>query len=453
VRQTYKRMPPRNPPDKEKSMNRSLCLLVALAACLGSAFAADENVVFRSDVALVRVDVQVVDRDNRAITGLRVDDFLLREDGKSQQIRNFASENLPLDLLVLLDVSASMRPHVQRIADASRQAMRVLRDDDRVAIMVFDRATRVRLPFRSSRQEVQREFDNLLRQETFRGGTDITGALYDAASYVSTNARRDARRAVVILTDDQTERERDEDGVSRSLARADTVVSALIAPDAMANRSARYPQSGGGMGGGGGLGGIIFGRPRGPYGNRGPNTAGPRTHSAGTSEIARRSGGDSMRVDDAYALEDTLTRIRQRYALHFLLPAGVRAGEERSLSVALNDAALRRYPSAELRYRRMYYVPSGTRYRPPDSEPATISSVPTGTSAGTPSGPRRVAVSQPDGSNSGPLLIPGPASDSQASRPAAAQTSAPPPAANSSDSQSTAPRPGGWRRVKPGEQP
>ena len=46
---------------------------------------------------------------------------------------------------------------------------------------MFDRATRVRMPFRSGPSEAQREFDNLLRHETFSGGTDITRALLDAA--------------------------------------------------------------------------------------------------------------------------------------------------------------------------------------------------------------------------------------------------------------------------------
>ncbi len=80
------------------------------------------------------------------------------------------------------------------------------------------------------------------------------------------------------------------------------------------------------MGLGGPLGGIILGRRGGgPYGGRGPGgTGGNRTQSAGTDEIARRSGGDNMSVDDASALETTLARIRQRYALHFNVPAGVK---------------------------------------------------------------------------------------------------------------------------------
>src|SRR4051812_17219033 len=125
-------------------MTRLGCSFLTTVTCASwMARADDTNVVFRSDVSLFRVDAQVVDRGNRAITGLRADDFILREEGRVQQIRNFASEDMPLDVLFLLDVSASMRPHVQRIADAAHEALRVLSDEDRFGIIVFDRMARV----------------------------------------------------------------------------------------------------------------------------------------------------------------------------------------------------------------------------------------------------------------------------------------------------------------------
>src|ERR1700730_9483967 len=345
------------------SIRRS-CLLAMVAAVAATA---GDDVVFRSDVSLVRVDTQVLDRDNRTITGLRAAAFVLRENGQPQQIRNFGTENFPVDVVLLLDVSASMRPHVERIASAAHQALRVLKDDDRIAIMVFDRSSRIRLRFRSSREDVEREFESLLDQETFNGGTDIKRGILDAADYIVREARPNARRAIVVLTDDQTERNRDVEGVSRALTRADAVLSLLLGPDAMAyghpgaGRGRRgggtWPggSSGGGTwpGAGGPLGGIILGR-RGPYGGRGPGgpggpvMIGGHTSSAGTEEFARRSGGDTMPVDDASALEMTLARIRQRYALHFNLPAGARPGEERGIEVALADAARQRYPGAEV---------------------------------------------------------------------------------------------------------
>jgi VWFA-related protein len=409
---------------------RSLCLLVIAAIVCSSAAVAGDEVVFRSDVSLVRVDTQVLDRDNRTITGLRAADFVLRENGQPQQIRNFGTEDFPLDVVLLLDVSASMRTHVERIASAAHQALRVLKDDDRIAIMVFDRSSRIRLRFRNSREDVERELESLLNQETFNGGTDITRGILDAADYIVREARPNARRAIVILTDDQTERNRDVEGVSRALTRADAVLSLLLAPDALAYRNqgaggghrggGTWPgggSSGGGWPGAGGpLGGIILGR-RGPYGGRGPGGGGPgrmggHTSSAGTEEIARRSGGDTMPVDDASALEMTLARIRQRYALHFNLPAGVKPGEERGVEVALTDAARQRYPGADLKYRRVYMVPAGSgatgsaaASTPAAEQPIAVSRQPVAATTDESDRPRlrrRPAVNQ-DGTREGPL--------------------------------------------------
>jgi VWFA-related protein len=318
----------------------------------------DQNVTFHSDVSLVRVDAQVVDSSNRPIIHLRASDFVLRLNGKQVPVQNFAADNMPIDVLFLLDVSGSMRPHVQRIADASGQALNQLTTNDRMGIMVFDRYTRVRLPFNSSKQEVQRGFDRLLREERFNGGTDITRAMLDAADYIGQHGRRDARRAIVILTDDQTEFDRDDVGVGRALANANAVMCALIAPDAMQyRRRGGGPFGGGpGMGGpglGGPLGGIIFGR-GGGYPGGGGGGGGQQQHSAGTSEIARDSGGDSMSVNDASALEDTLERLRQRYTLYFNLPEGVQAGEMGDVRVDLAPQSRGRFEDAEVHYRRMH---------------------------------------------------------------------------------------------------
>jgi VWFA-related protein len=421
-------------------------LSLALGGALLFAAPGDDDLVFRSDVSLVRVDAQVVDSSNRAITHLNAEDFSLRVNGKVVPIRNFASENMPVDVLFLLDVSASMRPHVQRIADASGQALTVLGKDDRMGIMVFDRSTRVRLSFNSSRQEVQRGFDRLLREERFNGGTDITRAMLDAADYIRREGRRDARRAIVILTDDATEFNRDDQGVGRALARADAVMCALIAPDA--TDYGRYPGGGGGQrrgtwgsgggGIGGGLPGVIFG-PRGGGGMGGGRypggggMGGAHTQSAGTAEIARESGGDSMSVNDASALEETLARLRQRYTLYFNLPEGVQPGGERNTEVALTASAGRRHPDAEVRYRRVSQgAGSGS-----DAAPMRVTRAPADSGYSTPSASssdtdlpstrrRRVAVNQ-DGSA---ISVPATDDDSPASPAKPASNSSPKPDPN-----------------------
>jgi len=328
-------------------------------------FANQDPVIYKSDVALTRIDAQVVDRDGRSVTGLQLEDFILRLNGKVLPIRNFASENMPIDILLLFDVSGSMRPHVERIASAAQQALDVLAAKDRVAIMVFDTSTRVRLPFRSSHSEVTSELDHLLRSERFNGGTRITHAMLDAAAYVQREARPDARRAIVILTDDETQDGEDEARVEAALARANAVLSFLQAPYELPGMNGggrpRGPWgSGGGWPGGGGLnipgtGPVILGRRgAGPYGGGDPS------HSAGTADIARDSGGDTMQVDEASALEDTLARLRQRYALYFYLPEGSGTAEQRNVHVDLSEQARLRFEQAEVRYRPVYLLGSAS---------------------------------------------------------------------------------------------
>jgi hypothetical protein len=229
--------------------------------------------------------------------------------------------------------------------------------------MVFDNFTRVRLSFRSSKSEINRGLSDVLNQERFNGGTQITHAMIAAAEYVQREARPEARRAIIILTDDGSQDARDDAGVERALAHADAVMSFLQAPDVMpqGRSGGGYPGRTGTTfpGGGGGLGGIILGGGgmgggRGRGGNRYPAGGGQGNHSAGTADIAKDSGGDTFPVDDASALEETLMRLRQRYALHFNSAEVSSSGAHRTLSVDLTDAARRRYPDAEIRYRRVY---------------------------------------------------------------------------------------------------
>lgn len=345
-----------------------------LLASLGLVAFAQDEVVFRSDTTLVRVDVQVLDQDNRAIQGLDAEAFVLREQGQVRAIKNFIREDMPIDLLFLIDVSGSMRPHVERMARAAEHALPSLRSEDRVAVMVFDRSSRLRMPFRDGHSEAQREFDNLLRSESFNGGTDITRALYDGARFMKKQARTDARRAIVLLTDDQTEFASDEWGVLRALQDAQTVMSVLLVPAGIIRSGGGIPRSGGGWGGGG-WGGVIIHGPRIPGGRPGgPVGRGGRGQAAGSATIAEESGGDSMQADESSALDTTLNRLRQRYGLHFNLPAGVKQGDRRTIEVALEERVKLRFPGATLRYRHSYVAAASSGSGAPEEE--TLEAVP-----------------------------------------------------------------------------
>ena len=75
-----------------------------------------------------------------------------------------------------------------------------------------------------------------------------------------------------------------------------------------------------------------------------------------------------MAADAASALDTTLNRLRQRYGLHFNLPAGVVAGEQRTISVTLEERVRLRYPGAVLRYRRTYVAAISSGAGAPEEE-------------------------------------------------------------------------------------
>jgi VWFA-related protein len=340
----------------------------------GITAADDDSIpVFRSDVSMGRIDTLVLDRTQHPIGGLHKEDFLLRQNGKLIPIRNLTYEDLPVDVLLLLDVSGSMQVHVQRVASAAHRALAVLGDQDRVGIMVFDTRTRLRLSFRQDLNEVERRLDDVVDTERFNGGTNINGALLDAAAYVEREGRPQMRHAIVIVTDDQAlpcDRAR----VSTALDRADAVLMVLLAPPFLGPGG---PYPGGGRrpsrnppvtapwpGGQGPLGGIILGRRRNPPGTSVPGSPPvaigyPGETSAGSPEIARASGGDSLSVNNAAAVENTFERIRRRYAIYFYLPDGMDTG--RGMELDLTDPARRRHPDAALQYRQIALAKDGAK--------------------------------------------------------------------------------------------
>ena len=87
-------------------------LIFVCGGVLITAIAQDKDTL-KVTVDLVNVQFSVTDRHGRLVPGLTAKDFLVEEDGRRQEIRNFARENeLPLTLALLIDTSPSVRPVV-----------------------------------------------------------------------------------------------------------------------------------------------------------------------------------------------------------------------------------------------------------------------------------------------------------------------------------------------------
>jgi len=101
--------------------------LYAWAIPVLAAFA-QETATFRTGVSLVHVDAEVVSADGRILDGFTKDDFRVLDDGKPQPILHFSRGEDPLDLILLFDISGSMRPKTEEVAAAAGEAVRELRD-------------------------------------------------------------------------------------------------------------------------------------------------------------------------------------------------------------------------------------------------------------------------------------------------------------------------------------
>src|SRR5437868_6420075 len=143
------------------SSSRSLrlrCLLLALvsltALCLSvSAQDKEPAEVIKVNTELVVFDAQVIDKKTKRVIGdLTKDDFELSDNGARQQISYFSRDELPLSIMLLLDVSGSVRPILHQIRDGALNALQRLRPQDQVAVVAFANTSRLAQNFTNDRK-------------------------------------------------------------------------------------------------------------------------------------------------------------------------------------------------------------------------------------------------------------------------------------------------------------
>jgi VWFA-related protein len=201
----------------------------ALVAFLCIIAAAQSPPTFTAGVSLVHVDVGVTGTNDRILTGLSQDDFRVLDEGQEQVITVFLAEEQPLDLILLFDISASMRDHVAGIASAAREAFHELRKGDRVSVMTFTSTAAIVLPFTTDLKSVEHSIQGIL-DHRFRGGTQIREGIYEAADYFIGSERSQRRRAIVVITDNLGGHKRSEAAVVTNLWEADAILSGIVTP-------------------------------------------------------------------------------------------------------------------------------------------------------------------------------------------------------------------------------
>jgi VWFA-related protein len=304
--------------------------LAALLVVAGGVLA-QEAPVFKTEVSLVHVAAEVTAPDGRVLTGFTKGDFRVLDEGREQPVLYFSAGDEALDLILLFDVSGSMRPKVQEVAEAAREGMLELRPGDRVAVMVFNDHTRLLLRFTDDLEAVQRSIQNDVLGLRFAGGTFIQSAVSDAAKRLMRQPRTERRRAILIVTDDYGQRTRRESTVVRELWEADALLTGLI----VRSKTVQTVRT---------IGTIMH-----------PYLIGLQV---GVKGIAAKTGGDFIQAGDAgAAFQESMHRIRSRYSIYYAMPEA-KPGTPRTVHVELSAEAAKRFPKAKVRARTGYVTPA-----------------------------------------------------------------------------------------------
>ncbi len=166
---------------------------VALLAIAVLAF--PQQPLFRSGVDAVRVDVSVMNGVT-PVPGLTAKNFAITDNGVAQTIDSVSLDTVPLNLIMLFDVSLSMagEPLGDLIA-AGHALVKALRPADAAALMTFSEPVRLAVPLSRERAPLLRELNGLKAA----GAT----ALHDAV-FIGLQLRpddTDARPVLLVFSD------------------------------------------------------------------------------------------------------------------------------------------------------------------------------------------------------------------------------------------------------------
>ena len=162
--------------------------------------------VVRVNTTLVTLPVSVRNRKGKTILDLRREDFHLYEDGVEQEIAYFEPPDdvkdqsqddqteKRLTVALLIDVSDSTQFKIKQIQDAALAFVNLLRPQDRMLVMSFDKNVRVLTEPTNDRNKLR---EAISRTRT-GGGTSLCDAIGSVLNWLN---RVSGRKAIVLLTD------------------------------------------------------------------------------------------------------------------------------------------------------------------------------------------------------------------------------------------------------------
>jgi Ca-activated chloride channel homolog len=271
------------------------------------------------DVDLVLVNVTVTDDWNRIVTGLDKENFAIMEGNERQQVRHFSSEDAPISLGVIFDMSGSMSDKIEKARAAVIEFFKTANPMDEFFMITFNDRPQLRADFTKSVEDVQGKLVYTVPQ----GTTALLDAIYMGISKMKD--AHNAKKALLIISDGGDNHSRYTENEIKSMVKeADVQIYAI---------------------------GIFSPNPAQPEEIAGPALLG---------EITNVTGGRLFTISNPNELADVATKIgielRNQYVLGYRPSNKARDGRWRKIKVKLIPP--KGLPHLNVYAKTGYYAPS-----------------------------------------------------------------------------------------------
>ncbi len=188
------------------------------------------------DVDLALVNVTVTDPYNRLVTGLDPDNFRVYEDNIEQEVVTFSSEDVPISIGVIFDMSGSMTNKIGKAREAAIQFFKTANPQDEFFLVSFNERAELTSAFTNSVEDLQ----SRMMLAAPKGRTALLDAIYLGLSQM--RGAKNGKRALLILSDGGDNHSRyNESDIKRLVKEADTQLYAIGIFDPLGYRN-RTPE-------------------------------------------------------------------------------------------------------------------------------------------------------------------------------------------------------------------
>jgi len=271
------------------------------------------------DVDLVLVPVTITDPMNRLVTGLEQENFEVFEGTEKQKIKHFSSEDVPISLGVIFDLSGSMGNKIEKSREAVVEFFRTANPQDEFFMVSFNDKPELLSDFTSSVEDIQAK----LVYAQPKGRTALMDAIYMGLHQM--RKAHQEKKALLIISDGGDNHSRYTENEIKSMVKeADVQIYGI---------------------------GIFDSAPATPEERSGPITL---------SEITDVTGGRTFTIDNPNELADVATKIgielRNQYVLGYRPTRPARDGKWRKIKVKLNPP--KGLPPLHVYAKTGYYAPT-----------------------------------------------------------------------------------------------